>query len=135
MSGTVLDIEATISSNKMYIPFNLRKLLFRLQLEDRNFTPRLQLVPLLAGLRIWLVHHSSAQFHESLHAPLCGLLPCSYTECQRANLVNLVFLGISRLAAAVENVVPLLAIGAVEDARKRFFKEGLVLVCVSSGAQ
>jgi hypothetical protein len=40
-------------------------------------------------------------------------------------------LRVPRLAAAVEDVIPLFAIGAVEDSRKRFYEEGLGLVCGS----
>ena len=96
-------------------PLNLGKLLLSLQLKNRDPAPRLELVVFLAGRRVRLVHLPRAELDEALDPPARRLAPDRQRQRERPRLVHLVVLRVARLAAAVEDVVPLGAVGAVED--------------------
>src|ERR1700761_540172 len=124
-----------------HLPLDLGQLLLGLQLVDGDPAPGLELVVLLARLRVRLVHHAGAQLDKDAHLAPRRLLAHSDRQRQRPQLVHLVLLGVSRLAAAVEDVVPLLSVGAVEDSRQCLYlkvlvsKTGRVYTCPQSTAQ
>jgi hypothetical protein len=98
---------------------DLGQVLLGLELPLCLVVPGLQLVCLLAGRRVGLVDHAGAELLEALDVALCGFAADGHGEGMGSQLVDLVVLGEARLAAAVEDIVELLAALAVEYAGQR----------------
>lgn len=104
------------STRTAHSPLDLGEFLLGLQLVNGNLAPGLQLVAFFAGRRVGFVDHAGAELHESLHIALRSLFTHSNGERQGAQLVDLILLRVSGLTAAVEDIIPLLAVWSVEYA-------------------
>lgn len=109
--------QKTIVPELFNLPLNLGQFLLGLQLEYGDPAPRLQLVGFLAWRRVGLVHHACAEFDKYLDLSFCGLSTYGNGQVQGPQLVNLILLRVSRLAATVEDIVPLLSVGTIEYPR------------------
>lgn len=98
-------------------PLDLAQFLFRREFPLRHLQPGFGLVRLPARHRVGLVDHARADFDEGGHLPFGGFTSRRDGEVEGAQAVHLVVLRVPRLAAAVEDVVELLAVGPVEDPR------------------
>lgn len=99
--------------------FDLGQVFLGLQLPLCELRPGLRLVGFFARDGVGLVDHASAALDEAPYLAAGSLLAHGHGEAVRPQFVDLVLLREARLAAAVEDKVKLVAIGAVEYAGKR----------------
>jgi len=99
---------------------DLRELFFGSELPFRHLEPGLGLIRLLARHGVGFVDHARTDFDEGGYLPFRGFPPRRDGEVEGAEAVHFVLLRVARFAAAVEDVVELLAVWAVEDAREGF---------------
>ena len=95
---------------------NLCQVLLRRQFPLGELEPGLEFVRFFPRHAVGSVYHAGAEFDEALDVAFRRLAAHGHGQVVGAYPVHLIFLRVASFAAAVEDVIELLTVGAVEDA-------------------